>query len=100
MTATIHALARTTDRLGIELDDETVQGIVSRADGIACESPIGSIAARVMRLTSMVGQAWSDRSNGDCVIAIIRDGKVITFMFRRSSQPHNPQAYGTDKVRG
>lgn len=97
--ATIHALERAADRLGIELDAETVQGIVRNADHIAHECGVDT-AARVWRMSRMVGQAWSDRSNGDTVVAIIRNGEVATFMFRRSTQPHTPEAYNVRKVRG
>ena len=98
--ATIHALTRASERLGIELDADTVQGIVRNADRIASECGNVDTAARVYRLGRMVGQAWSDRSNGDTVVAIIRNGSVATFMFRRSTQPHTPQAYNVRKVRG
>lgn len=98
--ATIHALQRASERLGVELDAETVQGIVRNADRIASEVGNVDTAARVWRMTRMVGQAWSDRSNGDCVVAIIRQGSVQTFMFRRSTQPHTPEAYNVRRVRG
>lgn len=87
-------------RMGAVLDDDTVQGIVVNADRIAAECGSTDTAARVYRLGRMVGQAWSAQSNGDTVIAIIRQGEVATFMFRRSTQPHTPEAYNVKAVRG
>jgi hypothetical protein len=98
--ATIHALQRAAERLGVELDPDVVQGIVHNADNVAASCGDIDTAARVYRLGRMVGQAWSDRSNGDTVVAIIRQGEVRTFMFRRSTQPHTPEAYNVRKVRG
>lgn len=98
--ATIHALERAMHRLGRELDDDTVQGIIHNADNIARECGDVDTAARVYRLPRMVGQAWSAQSNGDTVVAIIRQGAVATFMFRRSTQPHTPEAYNVRRVRG
>lgn len=97
--ATIHALERASERLGIVLDADTVQGIVAKTDRIAAECSVDT-AIRVWRMRHMVGQAWSDQSNGDDIIAIVRQGIVQTFMFRRSTQPHTPEAYNVRKVRG
>lgn len=44
------------------------------------------------------GKAWSDLSNGSRVVAIIRDNKLITMMFRRETQPWTPEALRVDKV--
>jgi hypothetical protein len=99
-STTTHALEQATLRIGVELDNGTLVGIVTKTDRLAAEHPKGSVAARVWKLGRMVGQAWGEHSNGDTVIAIIRDGSVVTFMFRRSNQPHDPMAYGVDKVRG
>lgn len=98
--ATRHALEQATTRFRVTLDANEVDGIIAKAESIAAEHPRGSVAARVYRLARMVGQAWGEQSNGNTVIAIIRDGSVVTFMFRRASQPHTPDAYMVDKVRG
>lgn len=37
-------------------------------------------------------------SHGDYVWAILVDGKVITVMYRRSSQPATPAAFDVDEV--
>lgn len=86
--ATIHALERATGRLGIVLDPATIESIITRADAYArtCKR---DTAVRLMR-TGMVGHAWSEHSNGDTIIAIIRGGTVVTFMFRRATQPFTP----------
>jgi len=85
---TRHALDRATSRLGIILDPETIESIITRADGYArtCKR---DTAVRIMR-TGMVGHAWSEHSNGDTIVAIIRGGTVVTFMFRRATQPFTP----------
>lgn len=44
------------------------------------------------------GEPWSDQSNGTRVVAIIRDNKVVTLMFRRASQPWTPEALRVNKV--
>lgn len=42
--------------------------------------------------------AWGDRSNGTRVVAIIRDNKLVTMMFRRLTQPWTPEALRVDSV--
>lgn len=37
-------------------------------------------------------------SNGDEVWAVCRDGRLVTLMLRRSSQPKTPDAFRVDKV--
>lgn len=44
------------------------------------------------------GEAWSDESNGTRVVAIIRQGKLVTLMFRRETQPWTPAALSVDEV--
>lgn len=52
-----------------------------------------SVAARrsddvavIARHREQVGQPWSDRSNGDLIVAILRGGAVSTVFLRRSTQ--------------
>ena len=94
--ATRHALTRATDRLGIALDPDTIESIIQTADGFArtCKR---DTAVRIMRV-SMVGQAWSNQSNGNTIIAIIRGGSVVTFMFRRDTQPFTPEHLSVQEV--
>lgn len=88
MTHTRHALERASERLGVVLSHEIIEDIVTRADTYARAATCDT-AVRLAR-TGMVGQAWSEHSNGDTIIAIIRARTVVTFMFRRSSQPFTP----------
>lgn len=39
-------------------------------------------------------------SNGDTVWAIVREGRIVTVMLRRSTQPATPDAFGVDVVAG
>jgi hypothetical protein len=95
--ATIHALQRATNRLGVVLDSETINDIVNTADAFAAKcSDNDSVALRLRTFNFMVGEAWSNYSNGDTLIAIIRGRSVVTFMFRRSTQPFAPQYFSTD----
>lgn len=55
-------------------------------------------AIRVLRLGGQRNDAWSDKSNGDEVWAIIRRGELKTVMLRRSSQPAEAWALRVDKV--
>jgi hypothetical protein len=50
-------------------------------------------------LVEFQGEPWSDESNGQRVVAIVRDGKLITMMFRRLTQPWTPEALRVDNVR-
>lgn len=95
--ATIHALQRATDRVSIVLDPDTTDLLVGTADAFASKcGPFESVALRLRALT-MVGQAWSDTSNGDTLVAIIRGRQVQTFMFRRRTQPFRPDALNVDR---
>lgn len=96
--ATVHALERASYRVGLALDAESVNDIVRTADASASKcGPFESVALR-LRTLGMVGQAWSDQSNGDTLVAIIRGRQVQTFMFRRRTQPFRPDALNVDRV--
>lgn len=49
-------------------------------------------------LVDFHGTPWSNESNGSRVVTIIRQGKVVTIMYRRETQPWTPQALSVDKV--
>lgn len=53
---------------------------------------------RLVRLGEQRGDAWSDRSNGDEVWAIVRNGSIKTVMLRRSSQPATTWALRVDHI--
>lgn len=44
------------------------------------------------------GEPWTDTSNGGQVVAIIRDKKLVTMMFRRDTQPATAEALRVDGV--
>lgn len=58
----------------------------------------GDTAVRLLVLPQRVNAAWGERSNGDQVWAIYRDGRLATVMLRRSTQPETPEALRVDKV--
>ena len=43
------------------------------------------------------GVPWSDESNGSVAVAIIRDNRVVTLMFRRTTQPWTAEALSVDR---
>ena len=95
---TRHALARAAERLGTALDAQTFEAIIARADAAAATASCDT-AIRLHQVPSIIGIAWSDRSNGDTIVGIIRDNRVVTIMLRRSTQPHTPAAYNVRQVR-
>ena len=71
--------------------------IAARAEREAAKYPTGRTAIRLANL-DMRGAAWSDASNGDTVVAIVLDGRVVTIEYRRSSQPFNRGALRVDRL--
>lgn len=58
----------------------------------------GDCAVLLADLGVQVNQAWSDRSNGDQLWAIVREGSLTTMMLRRSTQPPTPDALRVQRV--
>lgn len=83
-------------RIDTRLSHLPASSWVSRAEGLA-EVAQGSLAVRLGRVTFQ-GEPWSDISNGDDVVAIIRDRQVQTYMFRRATQPFTPEALRVQKT--
>lgn len=97
MGVTGHALQRVSERCR-EAGVDPVP-VVAKAITQARRTRDGeSVAVRCAVLPSQVGKAWSDRSNGDVVWAIVRDGRIITAMLRRSTQPATSQALRVDRI--
>lgn len=94
-----HATDRVSNRLlASGIDPDAVQDIIRTADAFASKcGPFESVALR-LRTVGMVGQAWSDASNGDTIVAIIRGRMVQTFMFRRRSQPFTHDALNVERT--
>lgn len=97
MTATIHALERANARVGAIIERPVLERIIRHAEHHArqCGSS-ESIAVRLFA-RAMVGTAWSDDSNGDTLVAIIRQGRIVTFMWRRRTQPFAPANLSVDR---
>lgn len=94
-----HAWERAAERLGVRLPPDTVSAIIANSDQVAASTKRGrSVAYVAHRFGYQVGTAWGSSSNGDLVVAIIREGKVVTYMLRRSSQPLEPAALSVDEV--
>jgi hypothetical protein len=96
---TSHARERALERLVCEagLSAARAAELLARADAVARRRG-GSLALRLLVLAARVGAAWSERSNGNEVWAVCRDGRVVTVMFRRSTQPATPGAFGVREV--
>lgn len=100
MNATNHANVRAATRLiDAGLDNETIETLTSTAEAFASKcAPFESVALRLKSLSYFVGTAWSDVSNGDTVVAIIRGRMVQTYMLRRRSQPFDKYALNVERV--
>lgn len=62
-------------------------------------APNTSVALEVCRMTMAHGDRGAGGSNGDMVVAIIRDGIVITVMLRRSwNQAFDPETLRVERV--
>ena len=100
MYATSHANDRASSRLyDAGLDTETIEMLTSTAEAFASKcGPFESVALRLKTLSYFVGNAWSDASNGDTVIAIVRGRMVQTYMLRRRSQPFDKNSLSVERV--
>ena len=56
------------------------------------------VAIVVCRMTMSHGVRASGGTNGDVVVAIAREGRVITVMLRRSNQLFTPHVLRVDRV--
>lgn len=93
MTST-HALGRMAERL----TPEDRQRVTDALANVHPEQFKRDVAVRVARLSSPIGDAWGEESNGSDVWAVIRGGRVATVMLRRKQQPANPRAFGVERV--
>jgi hypothetical protein len=95
---TLHANARVAERLlDAGYDEDMITKIGLALDYVAPRFNVDT-ALRVLDLGQMVGNAWTDRSNGDQVWAIIRNRQVVTVMLRRRTQPATATALKVDQV--
>lgn len=95
---THHSLERIHERLhDAGISDHNIATLAAIVDSAASRIN-GSAAIEVLDLGHQVNEAWSDRSNGNLVYAIVRNHKVITTFLRRSTQTNTPSALRVDKV--
>lgn len=90
MSYSKHALDRCLNRIGLALGKRYSDMVLTIAEVAARQCKHDT--ALMLKAPVFVGQAWTNQSNGDTVIAIVRDKRVITYMFRRSTQPFTPEA--------
>lgn len=94
-----HAYERVEDRMAeAGFNAETRAKVFAAAAMLASQSANRSEAIRLVTLPAMVGEAWSDRSNGNEVWAIVRGRRLVTVMLRRSTQPKTPEAFDVEAV--
>lgn len=55
-------------------------------------------AVRMLTLPAVVNEPWGERSNGNEVWAIYRNGAVQTVMLRRSTQPGTCAALRVERI--
>ena len=90
--ATTHSLQRADERL-VGAEAQKVNQAIASACAKYGNKSVGIIAHR---LDSQRGQAWGNKSNGDCVIAIVRNGQVKTVYLRRATQTFDLSVSRTD----
>lgn len=71
--------------------------VVDVARRLARRSKVDT-AYRLGTLPSIVGEPWSDTSNGDEVWAICRNQVVVTIMLRRSTQSKTAESLRVSEV--
>jgi hypothetical protein len=94
MTARLdaHAAERAAYRLA-DLPADVREKAVRLADAYAASHPTDRHAVRVHRGDTFHGHAWSEESNGHDVWAIVDNGVVRTFMYRRRQQAADRRAF-------
>lgn len=90
MSYSKHALDRCFNRIGLALGKRYSDTLLTVAEVAARQCKHDT--ALMLKAPVFVGKAWTNESNGDTVIAIVRDRRVVTYMFRRSTQPFTPEA--------
>lgn len=94
-----HAWQRVDERMAeCGFDADTRDKVFQAARLLAAQSGAESEALRLLILPEQVGESWGDRSNGDTVIAIVRNRRLATVMLRRSTQPFTPEALDVKRV--
>lgn len=96
-----HILQRISERVD---NDDLARAILSRCIVVGNGSPSNrDIAVRVVALAASqgildIGPDGTGTSNGDTGVVVVRQGRLVTFMWRRSNQPHTATALRVDAV--
>ena len=88
-----HAIQRVRERLTKD-EWELVKTACRRAIDTYGSSSVGVIAYRLKE--GQRNEAWSNESNGNAVMVIIRDGRVATVYLRRDTQTFDLSVSRTD----
>ena len=78
----LHALQRMKERL----DSYEMKIVLERTIEACRKYGSDSIGVIAHRLDCQRNNEWSNTSNGNCVLVIVRDGQIKTVYLRRSSQ--------------
>jgi hypothetical protein len=92
--ATSHAIVQVLERL----KPEERKQLEARLQALPKLVPHGSAAVRILKLAAQRNSSWGEKSNGDIVVAVVRDAVVVTVMLRRSSQPWCTKSFDVDRV--
>ena len=95
--ATLHAFERKVRIAEVE-DIVDVQKVFNLALALAKKSKTDSEAIRIVKLPLQHNRPWSDVSNGDEIWALVRRNRLVTMMFRRSTQPKTVESLRVNKV--
>ena len=88
-----HAIERVKERLTSQ-EWESVKKACRRAIEVYGSDSVGVIAYRLKE--GQRNESWGKESNGNCVMVIIRDGRVATVYLRRDSQTFDLSVSRTD----
>ena len=83
----LHALQRMKERL----DSYEIKIVLERTIEACRKYGSDSIGVIAHRLDSQRNSEWSNTSNGNCVLVIVRDGQIKTVYLRRSTQTFDLQ---------
>lgn len=86
------------DQIKNRLTPEEGGVLESRIQEVESRRNMRSMAVRLMVLRGQRNPAWGQESNGDTVVGVFRDGRLITVMLRRSTQPFDKTAFDVEVV--
>lgn len=91
-----HAFSRIDTRL---VGDSERAVVVQKVKQALKENPYGGdMAVITQNIGEQRGQVGGQKSNGNLVVAIVRNGQVKTVMLRRSTQTHARNSYRVQTV--